>query len=154
MYELLHFTSPVGVYGDCYDRYFLRIEELRQSLDIIVQCLRLVIPNSVGGSFVKLLGTSRLSTKQSMESLIQHFKLNSSGYKVMASESFTSAEAPKGEFGVYLSADGTCRPSRCKIRAPGFFHLQGTNFMVEKHMLPDIITTVGTQDIVFGEIDR
>lgn len=154
IYSTLGFRAPVGTRGDCYDRYFLRMEEMRQSLAIIFQTLNKIPVGSVRADNQKLTPPSRLQLKQSMEALIHHFKLNTEGYLIESGETYTALEAPKGEFGVYLVANGTARPHRCKIKAPGFLHLQGLDFMVRGHLIADVVTTIGTQDIVFGEVDR
>lgn len=153
-YSKMQFDVPVATRGDCYDRYFLRIEEMRQSLRMIVQCLNAMPAGPVKADDQKLVPPSRLQLKQSMESLICHFKLYTEGAMVRATESYTAVEAPKGEFGVYLVSNGTARPYRCKIKAPGFLHLQGLHMMTQKHMIADVVTAIGTQDIVFGEVDR
>jgi len=153
-YGALSFDVPVGTSGDCYDRYLVRIEEMRQSIRLIMQCLNAMPEGMVKADDRKLTPPSRTQMKQSMESLIHHFKLYTEGFSVPASETYTAIEAPKGEFGVYLVSNGTNRPYRCKIRAPGFAHLQGLDFMAKNHMLADVVTIIGTQDIVFGEIDR
>jgi NADH dehydrogenase (ubiquinone) Fe-S protein 2 len=154
IYSQLEFNVPVGTHGDCYDRYFLRVEEMRQSLNIIEQCLNLMPAGPVKADNQKITPPSRLQLKQSMEALIHHFKLYTEGYLVPAGESYVAAEAPKGEFGVYLVSDATSRPYRCKIKAPGFLHLQGIDFMTKGHLIADVVTAIGTQDIVFGEVDR
>lgn len=154
IYDQTSFKVPVGSNGDCYDRYFMRVDEMRQSLKIINQCLNLVPFGSVRTDNQKISAPSRLELKQSMEALIHHFKLHTEGYSINAGEAYTALEAPKGEFGVYLSANGTARPYRCKIKAPGFAHLQGMDFMVQGHLVADVVTALGTQDIVFGEVDR
>lgn len=154
VYEKMNFDVPVGTRGDCYDRYLIRIEEMRQSLKIILQCLNEIPDGLVKVDDRKITPPSRSQMKQSMESLIHHFKLYTEGITVPPGETYTAVEAPKGEFGVYLVSDGTNRPYRCKIRAPGFAHLQGLDFMSRNHMLADIVTIIGTQDIVFGEVDR
>lgn len=154
IYDLLDFLVPVGTRGDCYDRYFLRMEEMRQSLNIISQCLNLLPLGPVKADNKKITIPSRMQMKSSMEALIHHFKLFTSGFVVPAGENYTAAEAPKGEFGVFVAADSTPRPYRCKIKAPGFLHLQGIDFMSEGHLIADVVTTIGTQDIVFGEVDR
>jgi NADH dehydrogenase (ubiquinone) Fe-S protein 2 len=154
IYDLLDFEVPVGTRGDCYDRYFLRVEEMRQSLNIIAQCLNQIPAGPVKADNQKITPPSRLQLKQSMEAVIHHFKLYTEGYLVPAGESYTAAEAPKGEFGVFIAADGTPRPYRCKIKAPGFTHLQGIDFMTAGHLIADVVTAIGTQDIVFGEVDR
>ena len=154
IYDQLEFDVPVGSHGDCYDRYSLRIEEMRQSLRIIGQCLNQMPNGPVKADNQKITPPSRLQLKQSMEALIHHFKLYTEGYLVPAAESYTAIEAPKGEFGVYLVANGSSRPYRCKIKAPGFLHLQGLDFMTQGHLIADVVTAIGTQDIVFGEVDR
>jgi NADH dehydrogenase (ubiquinone) Fe-S protein 2 len=154
IYDQLDFKVPVGTRGDCYDRYFLRVEEMRQSLHIINQCLNLMPAGSIKADNQKITPPSRLQLKQSMEALIHHFKLYTEGYVVPAGETYTAVEAPKGEFGVYLVSNGSSRPYRCKVKAPGFLHLQGLDFMTQGHLIADVVTTIGTQDIVFGEVDR
>jgi len=130
------------------------MEEMRQSLNIIGQCLDGIPSGPIKADNQKLSAPSRLQMKESMESLIHHFKLYTAGFVVPAGENYTAAEAPKGEFGVFIAADATSRPYRCKIKAPGFLHLQGIDFMGEGHLIADVVTTIGTQDIVFGEVDR
>jgi NADH dehydrogenase (ubiquinone) Fe-S protein 2 len=155
IYDKLSFSIPVGKNGDCYDRYLIRIEEMRESLKIILQCLNLI--PSIGyirENDKKILSPSRSSFKNNMESLIHHFKLFTEGFSVPSGECYSFIEAPKGEFGVFLLSDGTNKPYRCRIKAPGFFHLQGLNFMSQGHMIADVVTIIGTQDIVFGEVDR
>jgi len=154
VYNRMKFDVPVGTRGDCYDRYLIRIEEMRQSLRIIMQCLNEMPQGMIKADDRKITPPSRSQMKQSMESLIHHFKLYTEGFVVPAGETYTAVEAPKGEFGVYLVSNGTNRPYRCKIRAPGFAHLQGIDFMSRNHMLADVVTIIGTQDIVFGEVDR
>ena len=154
IYDQLQFDVPVGTRGDCYDRYFLRVEEMRQSLRIISQCLNKMPVGPIKADNQKITPPSRLQLKQSMEALIHHFKLYTEGYVVPSGESYTAVEAPKGEFGVYLVSNGTSRPYRCKVKAPGFLHLQGLDFMTQGHLIADVVTTIGTQDIVFGEVDR
>jgi NADH dehydrogenase (ubiquinone) Fe-S protein 2 len=154
VYDRMKFDVPVGTRGDCYDRYLIRIEEMRQSLRIIMQCLNEMPQGMIKVDDRKIIPPSRSQMKQSMESLIHHFKLYTEGFVVPAGETYTAVEAPKGEFGVYLVSNGTNRPYRCKIRAPGFAHLQGIDFMSRNHMLADVVTIIGTQDIVFGEVDR
>jgi NADH dehydrogenase (ubiquinone) Fe-S protein 2 len=154
VYDQMNFDIPVGTRGDCYDRYLIRIEEMRQSLRIIGQCLNEIPQGMIKVDDRKITPPSRSQMKQSMESLIHHFKLYTEGFVVPAGETYTAVEAPKGEFGVYLVSNGTNRPYRCKIRAPGFAHLQGIDFMSRNHMLADVVTIIGTQDIVFGEVDR
>ena len=154
VYEKMDFEVPVGSQGDCYDRYLIRVEEMRQSLRIITQALNALPTGMIRTDDRKITPPSRGQMKESMESLIHHFKLYTEGCTVPAGETYTGVEAPKGEFGVYLVSNGTNRPYRCKIRAPGFAHLQGLDFMSRHHMLADVVTIIGTQDIVFGEVDR
>lgn len=154
VYEQMDFQVPVGSRGDCYDRYLIRVEEMRQSLRIILQCLQEMPQGEIKTDDRKITPPSRTHMKTSMESLIHHFKLYTEGFTVPAGETYTAVEAPKGEFGVYLVSNGTNKPYRCKIRAPGFAHLQGIDFMSRNHMLADVVTIIGTQDIVFGEVDR
>ena len=154
VYNKMNFDVPVGIRGDCYDRYLIRIEEMRQSLRIIMQCINELPSGVIKVDDKKITPPSRSQMKQSMESLIHHFKLYTEGFVVPPGETYTAVEAPKGEFGVFLVSNGTNRPYRCKIRAPGFAHLQGIDFMSRNHMLADVVTIIGTQDIVFGEIDR
>lgn len=155
VYDRMEFDVPVGTKGDCYDRYCCRVEEMRQSLRIIIQCLnQMPQGDMIKSDDRKLVAPSRSQMKQSMESLIHHFKLYTEGFTVPEGSTYTAVEAPKGEFGVFLVSDGTNRPYRCKIRAPGFAHLQGLDFMSKNHMLADVVTIIGTQDIVFGEVDR
>lgn len=154
VYDRMEFHIPVGRKGDCYDRYLIRVEEMRQSLRIITQVINQIPNGMIKSDDRKITPPSRSQMKQSMESLIHHFKLYTEGYAVPSGETYTAVEAPKGEFGVYLVSNGTNRPYRCKIRAPGFAHLQGLDFMARNHMLADVVTIIGTQDIVFGEVDR
>ena len=153
-YNQFHFDVPVGTRGDCYDRYLIRVEEMRQSISIIMQCLNAMPAGPIKVDDKKITPPSRSHMKQSMESLIHHFQFYTEGFAVQSNETYTAVEAPKGEFGVYLVSNGTNRPYRCKIRAPGFAHLQGLNLMTKGHMLADVVTMIGTQDIVFGEVDR
>mgnify|MGYP000553586573 CR=1 FL=1 len=153
-YENVDFDIPIGKNGDCYDRYLCRIEEMRQSLRIIEQCLADMPDGPVSTPNNKYVPPSRGEMKNSMEALIHHFKLYTEGFHVPAGETYTAVEAPKGEFGVYLVADGSNQPYRCKIRAPGYAHLQGLDYMCQGHMLADAVAIIGSQDIVFGEIDR
>jgi len=154
IYSNLHFSIPVGNSGDCYDRYLLRVEEMRQSLNIISQCLLLIKEGPVKTDNYKVSPPSRLEMKNSMEALIHHFKYYTEGFILPHGETYTATEAPKGEFGVYLISNNTEKPYRCKIKAPGFSHLQALNDMSKGHMIADVVTIIGTQDIVFGEIDR
>lgn len=153
-YDNFHFDVPVGTRGDCYDRYLIRVEEMRQSIAIIMQCLNAMPTGPIKVDDKKITPPSRSHMKKSMESLIHHFQFYTEGFAVKSNETYTAVEAPKGEFGVYLVSNGTNRPYRCKIRAPGFAHLQGLNLMTKGHMLADVVTMIGTQDIVFGEVDR
>jgi NADH-quinone oxidoreductase subunit D len=154
LYGTMEFDIPVGRHGDCYDRYLVRMLEMRQSLAIIRQCLSRMKPGPVKTPDNKITPPSRGEMKRSMESLIHHFKLYTEGYHVPAGETYTVVEAPKGEFGVYLVADGTNKPYRCKIRAPGYAHLQAMETLSKGHMLADAVAIIGSLDIVFGEIDR
>ncbi|MEG9861064.1 MAG: NADH-quinone oxidoreductase subunit D [Parvularculales bacterium] len=153
-YNELDFDVPVGKNGDCYDRYLVRVEECRQSLGIIKQCIEKMPGGPVTTQNGKIAPPSRSEMKQSMESLIHHFKLYTEGYHVPAGEVYAAVEAPKGEFGVYLVSDGTNKPYRCKIRAPGFAHLQAMDFLGKGHLLADVSAILGSLDIVFGEVDR
>jgi len=157
-YAELDFDIPIGKNGDCYDRYCLRMEEMRQSIRIMRQCIdRLRAPEGQGPVTVtdnKIVPPRRAEMKRSMEALIHHFKLYTEGFHVPAGEVYAAVEAPKGEFGVYLTADGTNKPYKCKIRAPGFAHLQAMDFICRGHMLADISAVLGSLDIVFGEVDR
>jgi len=154
IYPLLKFDVPTGSTGDCYDRYLLRVEEMRQSLKIIKQCLDNLPMGQIKVDNHKITPPSRVKMKMSMEALIHHFKLYSEGFVVPTNLCYVPIEAPKGEFGVFLASDGSSRPYRCKIKAPGFLHLQGLDIMAKNHLLADVVTIIGTQDIVFGEIDR
>jgi len=154
VYDRMDFDIPIGKTGDCYDRYLIRLEEMRQSLRIINQCLRELPEGPVMTTDHKIAPPPRASMKRSMEALIHHFKLYTEGYHVPAGETYTAVEAPKGEFAVYLVADGTNRPYRCKIRAPGFPHLAAMDFLSKGHLLADSVAILGAMDIVFGEIDR
>ena len=154
VYNKMQFNIPVGTNGDCYDRYLIRVQEMRESLKIIEQCLNEIPFGPIKTDDHKITPPSREHIKQSMESLIHHFKLYTEGITVPAGETYTATEAPKGEFGVYLISNGTNRPYRCKIKAPGFGHLQALDFMAKGHMVADVVTIIGTQDIVFGEVDR
>ena len=153
-YAEMDFDIPVGKVGDCYDRYLVRILEMRESLKIIRQCVENMPDGPVKSTNKKVTPPTRGNMKQSMEALIHHFKLFTEGFHVPAGETYTAVEAPKGEFGVYLVADGSNKPFRCKIRAPGFAHLQATEFLSKGHMLADVVANIGSIDVVFGEIDR
>ena len=154
LYNQFDFNVPVGINGDCYDRYLVRVEEMRQSIYIINQALNAIVKGPIKSDNFKYSPPSRIELKSSMEALIHHFKYYSEGYTVPASETYTAVEAPKGEFGIYLISNGTEKPYRCKIKAPGFGHLQALDFMAKGHMIADVVTIIGTQDIVFGEVDR
>lgn len=156
VYEQMDFDIPVGVNGDCYDRYLVRVEEMRQSASIMKQCVAWLRdnPGPVMVDDHKVVPPTRVEMKDDMESLIHHFKLFTEGYSVPEGEAYAAIEHPKGEFGVYLVSDGANKPYRVKIRAPGFAHLAAMSEMVEGHMLADVVAVIGTQDIVFGEIDR
>jgi NADH dehydrogenase (ubiquinone) Fe-S protein 2 len=145
VYERMNFDVPVGRRGDCYDRYLLRIEEMRQSLRMIGQCINELPEGVVKADDAKAQMTDRAAMKDSMESLIHHFKASTEGGIVPPGQTYQAIEAPKGEFGVYLVSDGSPRPYRCAIRAPGFYHLQGLNFMAKGHLLADVVTIIGTQ---------
>jgi len=154
VYGEMDFDIPIGKNGDCWDRYLVRMEEMRQSLRIMKQALDKMPAGPVMVDDRKVAPPPRHEMKASMEALIHHFKLYTEGYHVPAGETYTAVEAPKGEFGVYVVADGSNRPYRCKIRAPGFAFLQGTDFMSRGHMLADVVAIIGSMDIVFGEVDR
>jgi NADH dehydrogenase (ubiquinone) Fe-S protein 2 len=178
LYNILDFSVPLGKTGDCYDRYLMRVEEMRQSISLIFQCLEYLnsfnslnslnsvtlenfncleainYENRINVNDQKLSPPSRLRMKDKMEDLIHHFKLYSEGFSIETNEVYVGTEAPKGEFGVYLVSDGSNRPYRCRIKAPGFLHLQGLDYMAKGFMLADLVTIIGTQDIVFGEVDR
>jgi len=153
-YAEVDFQIPVGRNGDCYDRYLVRLAEMRESVKIIQQCLAKMKPGPIKVQDRKFTPPSRGEMKRSMEALIHHFKLYTEGYHVPAGSTYTAVETPKGEFGVYLVADGTNKPYRCKIRSTGFAFLQATDFMSKRHFLADVCAIVGSMDIVFGEIDR
>jgi NADH-quinone oxidoreductase subunit D len=157
-YSELEFDIPVGKNGDCYDRYLIRMEEMRQSVRIMKQCLEMLRSKASQGPIVhednKIVPPRRGEMKRSMEALIHHFKLYTEGYHVPAGEVYAAVEAPKGEFGVYLVSDGSNKPYKCKIRAPGFAHLSAMDFLCEGHMLADVSAILGSIDIVFGEVDR
>jgi NADH-quinone oxidoreductase subunit D len=157
-YADLDFDIPIGKNGDCYDRYLVRMDEMRQSIRIMKQCVELLNSPKGQGPVVandgKVIPPRRAEMKQSMEALIHHFKLYTEGFKLPAGEVYAYVEAPKGEFGVYLVSDGTNKPYRCKIRAPGFAHLSAMDFLTRGHMLADVSAILGSLDIVFGEVDR
>jgi NADH-quinone oxidoreductase subunit D len=153
-YNELDFKVPVGKNGDCYDRYLVRMEEMRQSIHIMKQCIDKMPKGAVSHENNKIVPPKREEMKRSMEALIHHFKLYTKGYHVPAGEVYAAVEAPKGEFGVYLVSDGTNKPYRCKIKAPGYAHLQAIDYLCKGHMLADVSAILGSLDIVFGEIDR
>ncbi|MCA7010171.1 NADH-quinone oxidoreductase subunit D [Wolbachia endosymbiont of Tribolium confusum] len=154
IYDQLDFDIPVGQNGDCYDRYLVRMAEIRQSISLVKQCIEKMPEGPIKTEDRKISPPPRAEMKESMEAMIHHFKLYSEGYHVPEGETYVAVEAPKGEFGVYIVSDGTNRPYRCRIRAPGFAHLQALDFMAKGHMLADIAAIIGSLDIVFGEIDR
>jgi NADH-quinone oxidoreductase subunit D len=157
-YDEMDFDIPVGKHGDCYNRYLIRMEEMRQSVRIMKQCIeKLNAPDGQGpvsSTDGKVVPPKRAEMKRSMEALIHHFKLYTEGYRVPEGEVYACVEAPKGEFGVYLVSDGSNKPYRCKVRAPGFAHLQAMDFLTRGHMLADVSAVLGSIDIVFGEVDR
>ena len=154
VYDEMDFDIPIGKNGDCYDRYLVRVEEMRQSVRIVRQCIENMPDGPVMTEDGKVGPPSRGEMKRSMEALIHHFKLYTEGFHVPPGETYTAVEAPKGEFGVYLVSDGTNKPYRCKIRAPGFAHLQAMDYLCKGHMLADSVAILGAMDVVFGEIDR
>ena len=154
VYSDIKFNVAIGVNGDCYDRYLIRIFEMKESLKIIKQCLNKIPTGIIKSDDNKITPPSRTEIKQSMESLIHHFKLYTQGFVIPFNETYTACEAPKGEFGIYLLSNNTNRPYRCKIKAPGFSHLQALDHMSKGHLIADVVTIIGTQDIVFGEVDR
>ena len=154
VYNKLEFDVPAGTSGDCYDRYLIRVFEMKESLKIMEQCLNEMPTGLIKSSDQKFTPPSRKDLKQSMESLIHHFKIYTQGFIVPHNEVYVASEAPKGEFGVFLVSNNTNRPYRCKIKAPGFAHLQALDFMSKGHLIADVVTIIGTQDIVFGEVDR
>jgi NADH:ubiquinone oxidoreductase subunit D len=150
----MDFIVPVGTNGDCYDRYEIRVFEMRQSLTIMNQAINLLKEGSIKSYNHKVSPPSRIEMKNSMEAMIHHFKFYTEGIILPFGETYTATEAPKGEFGVYLISNNTEKPFRCKIKAPGFGHLQALDYMAKNHLIADVVTIIGTQDIVFGEIDR
>jgi NADH-quinone oxidoreductase subunit D len=157
-YPEMDFQVPVGRNGDCYDRYVIRMAEMRQSAKIMRQCVERLLGKEKSGPVSntdgKIVPPKRGEMKRSMEAIIHHFKLYTEGYRVPAGEVYAAVEAPKGEFGVYLVSDGTNKPYRCKLRAPSFAHLQAMDFLCKGHMLADVSAVLGSIDIVFGEVDR
>jgi len=156
VYDKMEFDIPLGATGDSYDRYLVRVEEMRQANRIIKQCVAWLADHEgpVKVDDYKLTNPPRATIKDDMESLIHHFKFFSEGYHVPAGEVYAAVEHPKGEFGVYIVSDGSNKPYRMKVRAPGFAHLEAMDYMTRGHMLADVVTILGTQDIVFGEVDR
>lgn len=154
IYNKLQFEIPVGHTGDCFDRYLIRMLEMKQSLKIISQCINQIPNGLIKSNDNKLSPPTKTNLKQSMEAVIHHFKIYTNGISISPNETYIATEAPKGEFGVYLISNGTNKPYRCKIKAPGFGHLQALNHMSKGHLIADVVTIIGTQDIVFGEIDR
>jgi NADH-quinone oxidoreductase subunit D len=156
MYHAVDFDVALGTNGDCYDRYLVRVEEMRQSTRVIKQCVAWLRanPGPVMVRNFKVAPPSRAEMKDDMEALIHHFKLFTEGYSVPAGETYAAVEAPKGEFGCWLVSDGANKPFRVKLRAPGFAHLSAMDEIVRGHMLPDVVAVIGTLDVVFGEIDR
>ena len=153
-YKDFIFKIPIGKNGDCYDRYLCRMEEMRESIKIIKDCIKRMPSGPVKSIDGKITPPNRKDIKNSMEALIHHFKLFSEGFRVPQGEIYTAVEAPKGEFGVYLISDGSNKPYKCKIRAPGFSHLQAMDYLLKGHMLADVPAVLGSLDIVFGEVDR
>jgi NADH dehydrogenase (ubiquinone) Fe-S protein 2 len=154
IYSELNFSIPVGSIGDCYDRYLIRVEEMRQSLSLIQQAMDKLETGPIKSTNYKITPPSRSEMKTSMEAVIHHFKMYTEGISLNYGETYSATEAPKGEFGVYLISNNSEKPYRCKIKAPGFGHLQALNEMSKGHMIADVVTIIGTQDIVFGEVDR
>ena len=154
VYDQIDFNVPSGSNGDCYDRYLIRVFEMRESLKMIEECIQKFPSGSIINNDNKITPPSRSSLKSSMEALIHHYKIFTQGTSVPSSETYTASEAPKGEFGVHLISNNTNRPYRCKIKSPGFSHLQALDYMSKDHMIADVVTIIGTQDIVFGEVDR
>jgi NADH:ubiquinone oxidoreductase subunit D len=160
LYDIFDFFIPIGNHGDCFDRYLIRVEEMRESLRIILQCIEFlgILKDLNDSAYIfedyKFVPPSRNFMKSNMEALIHHFKLYTEGFAIKTEETYSIVEAPKGEFGVFLVSDGSNRPYRCRIKSPGFLHLQALDFMSKNLLLADLVTIIGTQDLVFGEIDR
>ena len=154
IYSNLTFTVPIGKSGDCFDRYLIRVEEMRQSIFIMLECIKQLPEGPIKTDDFKLIIPSRIDMKKNMETVIHHFKAFSENFRINNSENYIAIEAPKGEFGVFLVTNNSNKSYSCKIKAPGFLHLQGINVMAQKHLLADVVTIIGTQDIVFGEVDR
>jgi NADH:ubiquinone oxidoreductase subunit D len=153
-YPAINFRVPYAYNGDCYDRYLLRVEEMRQSNRIVLQAISEMPKGKIKVENYKLVAPVRKQAKVLMESLIHHFKLYSCGVVIPKGESYVGVEAPKGEFGLYLISDNTEIPYRCKIRSPGFVHLQAINYMAKGHLIADVVTIIGTLDLVLGDVDR
>jgi NADH-quinone oxidoreductase subunit D len=154
IYNKLNFNVPVGINGDCYDRYLIRIIEMKESLNIISQCFENIPNGLIKTTDNKLCPPSKIELKQSMEALIHHFKIYTNGITIPSSETYIGIEAPKGEMGVFLVSNNSNKPYRCKIKAPGFAHLQALEYLSKNHLIADVVTIIGTIDVVFGEIDR
>jgi len=154
IYNKLNFEIPVGNSGDCFDRYLIRIMEMKQSLKIILQCINNIPNGIVKSKNTKLCAPTKTDLKKSMEAVNHHFKIYTNGFSILPNETYVATEAPKGEFGVYIITNNSNKLYRCKIKAPGFNHLQALNYMSKGHLIADVVTIIGTQDIVFGEIDR
>lgn len=154
IYSNIRFKIPVGDNGDCFDRYLVRIIEMKESLRILSQCIDKIPNGLIKAVDTKLCPPTRTELKQSMEAIIHHFKIYTNGISIPSNETYIGTESPKGEFGIYLISDNSNKPYRCKIKAPGFAHLQALNFMSKGHLIADVVAIIGTQDIVFGEIDR
>jgi len=154
MYDEIQFQIPYGQLGDCYDRYLVRVQEMRESLKIINHCINFIESGEVKSIDEKFVVPSKGSIKDSIEALIHHFKHASENKNLPAKDLYIAVEAPKGEFGLYISSDGSNYIEKTKIRAPGFYHLQGLKCIAPLHLLADVVTIIGTQDIVFGEVDR
>jgi NADH dehydrogenase (ubiquinone) Fe-S protein 2 len=154
IYNKLIFDIPVGYAGDCYDRYLIRILEMKQSLNILMQCINEIPKGLIKTADLKLCPPTKIQLKQSMEAIIHHFKIYTNGITIPCHETYVSVEAPKGENGIFLVSNNSNKPYRCKIKAPGFANLQALNYMSTNHLIADVVTIIGTQDIVFGEIDR
>lgn len=154
IYDKLHFDVPIGFNGDCFDRYLVRIFEMKESLKVIIQSINKIPSGIIKTDDIKLASPTKIEIKRSMEALIHHFKTYTSGIEIPVNEVYLATEAPKGEFGVHIISDNTNKPYRCKIKAPGFAHLQALDYMSQGSMIADVVTVIGSQDIVFGEIDR
>ena len=154
IYKQLHFSIPIGIFGDCFDRYLLRITEMKESLNIIHQCLFKLKQGPIKKSDYKLVLPPKGILRKDMEAVIHHYKLCTQGYKINSGITYVGVEAPKGEFGIYLVSNNSSKPYRCKFRAPGFAHLHGLEFMAKNHFIADVVAIIGTLDLVLGEIDR